>query len=80
MSTSMASTRPSYPRSMCRPREDCCTGQVVRLVDAVVAKARLRAMAILELVPANDPEGLGALTAGRIACNAVGALLRTRRD
>ena len=54
--------------------------QVVRLIDAVVAKARLRGMAILELVPANDPEGLGALTAGRIACNAIGALLRTRRD
>ena len=54
--------------------------QVVRLVDAVVAKARLRAMAILELVPDNDPEGLGALTAGRIACNAIGALLGNRRD
>ena len=40
--------------------------QVVRLVDAVVAKARLRAMAILELVPDNDPERLSALTAGRM--------------
>ena len=49
--------------------------QVVRLVDAVVAKARLRALAILELVPDNDPEGLSALTAGRIACNAIGAVL-----
>lgn len=51
---------------------------MVRLFDAVVAKAGLRAMAILELVPANDPEGFGALTAGRIACDAIEAILRTR--
>lgn len=52
--------------------------QMVRPIDAVVAKAGLRATAILELVPANDPEGFGALTAGRITCNAIEAILRTR--
>ncbi len=45
----------------------------------IVAKARLRAFAIVELVPASDPGGLGALTAGRIASNAIGAVLRANR-
>ncbi len=50
--------------------------QMIDLIDGIVAKARLRAFAIVELVPASDPGGLGALTAGRIASNAIGAVLR----
>ena len=50
--------------------------QVVQLIKGVVQKAKLRAFALVELVPANDPGGLGALTAGRIVSNAIGAVLR----
>ena len=53
--------------------------QVVQLIRGVVEKARLRAFAVVELVPARDPEGLGALTAGRIVSNAVGSVLRHGR-
>ena len=49
--------------------------QLVELIEGIVAKARLRAFVMVELVPARDPEGLGALTAGRIASNAIAALL-----
>ena len=52
---------------------------MIDLIDGIVAKARLRAFAIVELVPASDPGGLGALTAGRIASNAIGAVLTANR-
>lgn len=50
--------------------------QVVQLIKGVVQKAKLRAFALVELVPSRDPEGLGALTAGRIVSNAIGSVLR----
>lgn len=50
--------------------------QVVKLVRGVVEKARLRAFAMVELVPSRDPEELSALTAGRIFSNAIGAALQ----
>lgn len=51
---------------------------MIDLIDGIVAKAQLRALAMVELAPSRDPEGLGALTAGRIVCNAIGAVLQSR--
>ena len=51
---------------------------VIKLIEGVVEKAQLCGFALVELVPASDPGGLGALTAGRIVANAVGAVLRAK--
>ena len=53
--------------------------QMIDLIEGIVAKARLRAFVMVELVPMRDPEGLGALTAGRIASNAIAAVLGATR-
>ena len=50
--------------------------QVVKLIQGVVAKAKLCAFAMVELVPSRDPEELSAFTAGRIFSNALGAALQ----
>jgi agmatinase len=48
--------------------------QVLDLLQGLAAKVPIVAFDIVELVPARDPAGLAALTAGRLVCNAMAAI------
>ena len=50
--------------------------QVVNLIHGVARKANIAGFNIIELVPEQDIDGLGALNAGRIVCNAIGTICR----
>jgi len=50
--------------------------QVVNLIHGVADKANIAGFNIIELVPEQDIDGLGALNAGRIVCNAIGKICR----
>ncbi len=50
--------------------------QTVELLQGVAAKARIAGFCIVEFMPARDLLGLGALTAGRLVCNAIGLIAR----
>jgi agmatinase len=52
---------------------------VIDLVHGLCQKARVVGFDLVELVPERDPNGLAALTAARIICNAIGALVRSRQ-
>lgn len=48
--------------------------QVTRLIQGAIAKARLVGFDLIEFVPKNDRDGIGAFTAARIICNVIGSL------
>jgi agmatinase len=48
--------------------------QVIGLIHGVAAKAKIAGFDMIEFVPARDPSGLAAFTAGRILWNVIGAL------
>ncbi|WP_348647224.1 arginase family protein [Aestuariivirga sp. YIM B02566] len=48
--------------------------QVTRLIQGAIAKARLAGFDLIEFVPKNDRDGIGAFTAARIICNVIGSL------
>lgn len=48
--------------------------QTVDLIHGVARRGRIVGLDLVELAPARDPQGLGALTAARIVCNAIGAI------
>ncbi|MGI9415373.1 MAG: arginase family protein [Hyphomicrobiales bacterium] len=50
--------------------------QVVNLIQGVARKANIAGFNIIELVPEQDIDRLGALTAARIICNAIGTICR----
>ncbi|MGI9415499.1 MAG: arginase family protein, partial [Hyphomicrobiales bacterium] len=50
--------------------------QVVNLIQGVARKANIAGFNIIELMPEQDIDGLGALTAARITCNAIGTICR----
>ncbi len=50
--------------------------QTVELLHGLAAKARLVGFDIVEFLPARDPQGLAALTAARLLCNAMGLMAR----
>jgi agmatinase len=50
--------------------------QVTRLIAGVAAKARIAGFAMVEFVPAKDPHGVYAYTAGRIAAHVIGHVAR----
>jgi agmatinase len=50
--------------------------QAIELLDAVAQRARIAAFDLVELMPARDVSGLGALTAGRILAYVIGRLAR----
>ncbi len=52
--------------------------QVVTLLQGVAAKARIACFDIVEFMPERDPQGLAALTAARLVCNAIGLVARQR--
>lgn len=52
--------------------------QVVELLQGVAAKARIACFDMVEFMPERDMQGLGALTAARIVCNAIGLIARRR--
>jgi agmatinase len=53
--------------------------QIVELLEGVAAKARIAGMALVELMPERDVDGIGALTAGRITATALGLIARQAR-
>jgi agmatinase len=59
-------------------------GEVIELLDGIAARARIIGFNLVELVPSLDVRGLGALTATRLICKAIGGIaghqLRYRRD
>ena len=50
--------------------------QMVELLHGLAAQARIAGFAMVEFMPARDFQGLGALTAARIVCNALGLIAR----
>ena len=52
--------------------------QIVELFEELASRTTLVGCNIVELAPQRDPSGISALTAARIACNALTAMLRTR--
>ena len=48
--------------------------QVTRLIQGAIAKARLVGFDLIEFVPKRDNGGIGAFTAARLICNAIGSL------
>jgi agmatinase len=52
---------------------------VHELLHGLAAKTRLVGFDLVEFVPARDPQGLAALTAARITCNAIGAIATSAR-
>jgi agmatinase len=52
---------------------------ILDLIDGVTAKARLVGLNLVELVPERDVNGLTALVAGRIVCNAIANATRSKR-
>ena len=53
--------------------------QTIDLIAGVAAKARLIGFDLVEFVPARDPSGIAAITAGRLAVNALGHVARQPR-
>lgn len=53
--------------------------EVLRLVRGVAARRRIVGAAIVEFVPDRDPDGLGAVTAARLALSVAGIAVRQRR-
>jgi len=51
---------------------------VVDLLHGLAAKTRLAGFDLVEFMPARDPDGVAALTAARIVCNAIEAIARSR--
>lgn len=51
---------------------------VVELLHGLAAKTRLAGFDLVEFMPARDPDGVAALTAARIVCNAIEAIARSR--
>lgn len=51
---------------------------VVELIQGLGARANIVGFDIVELAPTRDQDGLGALTAARIVCNAIGTIARQR--
>ena len=49
--------------------------QVVELIHGVAERGSLAGFDLVEFMPAGDRDGLGALTAARVVCNVLGALL-----
>jgi agmatinase len=52
---------------------------VMELFDGLAAKARIEGIDVVELVPSRDVNGIGALTAARFICKAIGCIARQRR-
>jgi agmatinase len=52
---------------------------VVELLHGLAAKARLAGFDLVEFMPARDRDGVAALTAARIVCNAIEAIARSLR-
>jgi agmatinase len=52
--------------------------QVTQLIAGVAAKARIAGFAMVEFVPAKDPQGVFAYTAGRIAAHVLAHIARQR--
>ena len=52
--------------------------QVLALMHGIAARAGIACFDLVELMPARDPHGLGALAAGRLVCNALGLIARQR--
>ncbi len=50
--------------------------QIADLLEGIAAKARIAGMALVELMPERDVDGIGALTAGRIVATALGLIAR----
>jgi agmatinase len=48
--------------------------QATRLIQGAIAKARLVGFDLIEFVPKRDRDGIGAFTAARLLCNAIGSL------
>ena len=53
--------------------------QVVDLLQGTATKAQIACFNIVEFMPARDPQGIAALTAARLVCNAIALLARARR-
>ena len=49
-------------------------GDVLELLQGVARRGRIAGVNLVELVPARDPMGLGALTAARLVCSAIGLI------
>ena len=49
---------------------------LIDLIHGIAAKGRIAGLDLVEFAPARDPSGLAALTAARIICNVIGALVR----
>src|SRR5258708_4407336 len=54
--------------------------EVSDILSGVAAKGRLVGFDIVELVPEFDMRGIGALVAARLACVALGCVMRQRRN
>lgn len=52
--------------------------QVVELLQGIAAKAVIAGFDLVEFMPDRDPNGLAALTAARLVCNAIGLIVRGR--
>lgn len=53
-------------------------GDVLELLQGVARRGRIAGVNLVELVPARDPTGLGALTAARLVCSAIGLIHAAR--
>jgi agmatinase len=52
--------------------------QVLDLLGGLAAKCRIVGFDLVELMPARDTTGISALTAARLACNAIAAIATSR--
>jgi agmatinase len=52
--------------------------QAIELLHAIAQRARIAAFDLVEFMPERDIDGIGALTAGRLIVNALGAVTRQR--
>jgi agmatinase len=50
--------------------------ELADLLRTMIAERRVVGLSVVELVPSRDPFGLSALVAGRLVCNAIGAMAR----
>jgi agmatinase len=53
-------------------------GHVIDLIEGVSGKAQIVGVDIVELVPSRDANGIGALTAARLLCKALGCIAQQR--
>jgi agmatinase len=51
----------------------------MELFDGLAAKAWIKGIDVVELVPSRDVNGIGALTAARFICKAIGCVASQRR-